>query len=139
MWILAALPGALAPGKARRPQPGIPHDSESLSCLTVLMICNSAAGEIGSEKRSPFLKLQNLLFNLIAPRVQISYKFQWFFNDSEMHPKKSLRTRLALWFDFMFFSLCSKCFINACKHHFLGSNNLTKSCFSSCKKTQKHL
>ncbi len=60
--------------------------------LRVLIICNSTAGEIGSEKRSPFLKLQNLLFNLIAPRVQNSYKNQLFFNDSENHLKSSLRT-----------------------------------------------
>ena len=62
--------------------------------LRVLIICNIATGEIGSEKRSPFLKLQNLLFNLIAPRVQMCYKFQLFFNDSENHIKSSLRTGL---------------------------------------------
>jgi len=60
--------------------------------LRVLNICNISTGEIGSEKRSPFLKLQNLLFTLIAPRVQNSYKNQLFFIDSENHIKSSLRT-----------------------------------------------
>ena len=60
--------------------------------LRVLNICNIATGEIGSEKRSPFLKLQNLLFKLIAPRVRNSYKNQLFFIDSENHIKSSLRT-----------------------------------------------
>ena len=41
-----------------------------------------------------FLKLSNLLFNLLAPRSQFSYKSQLFFNDSENHIKSSLRTRL---------------------------------------------
>ena len=62
--------------------------------LSVLIICNSAAGEIGSEKRSPFLKLSNSLFNLIAPRSQFSYKTQLFFYNSENHIKYSLRTCL---------------------------------------------
>ena len=64
--------------------------------LTVLNICNSTAGEIGSEKCSPFLQLSNLLFDLITPRSQFLYKSPLFFNDSEKHIKSSLRTRLAL-------------------------------------------
>ena len=66
----------------------------ALLSLRVLIICNSAAREIGSEKRPLFLKLSNLLFNLIAPRFQFSYKTQLFFNNSENHRKSSLRTRL---------------------------------------------
>ena len=62
--------------------------------LRVLIICNSAAKEIGSEKRPLFLKLSNWLFNLIAARSRFSYKTQLFFNNSENHRKSSLRTRL---------------------------------------------
>ena len=47
--------------------------------LRVLIICNSAAREIGSEKRPLFLKLSNSLFNLIAARSRFSYKTQLFF------------------------------------------------------------
>ena len=71
-----------------------PLDSKSLSGLSVLIICNSAAKEIGSEKRPLFLKLSNWLFNLIAARSRFSYKTQLFFNNSENHIKSSLRTRL---------------------------------------------
>ena len=63
--------------------------------LRVLIICNSAAEEIGAETCPPFLHLSNLLFNLIAARSQFPYKTQCFFNDSENHIKSSLRTRLA--------------------------------------------
>ena len=38
--------------------------------LRVLILCNSAAREIGSEKCSPFLHLSNLLFNLVAFRSE---------------------------------------------------------------------
>ena len=64
--------------------------------LTVLNICNTTAGEFGSENCSPFLQLSNLLFDLIAPRSQLSYESPLFFNDSEKHIKSSVRTRLAL-------------------------------------------
>ena len=40
--IWAALPGAPAPGKARRPQQCIPHDSQSLPCSK----SNTETGEI---------------------------------------------------------------------------------------------
>ena len=96
--------GGLAGGRVRsRNSRGIPKKKScslntGLPGLTVLIICNSTAGEIGSEKRPPYLELSNLLFNLIAPRVQFSYKSQLFFNDSENHIKSSLRTRLALFF-----------------------------------------
>ena len=70
------------------------NESWSLSSLRVLIICNSAAKEIGSEKRPLFLKLSNSLFNLIAARSQFSYKTQLFFNNSENHRKSSFRTRL---------------------------------------------
>ena len=90
--------GGLAGGRVRaRNSRGIPKKKSCIlstdPVFRVLIICNSTAGEIGSEKRPPYLELSNLLFNLIAPRVQFSYKSQLFFNDSENHIKSSLRTR----------------------------------------------
>jgi hypothetical protein len=96
------LMGGLAGGRVRsRNRRGIPKKrsrsrNTAVPGLTVLNICNSTAGEICSEKCSPFLQLSNLLFDLITPRSQFSYKSPLFFNDSEKHIKSSLRTRLAL-------------------------------------------
>ena len=89
--------GGLAGGRVRsRNRRGIPKKKSCslnpLPGLRVLIICNSAAKEIGSEKRPLFLKLSNSLFNLIAARSQFSYKTQLFFNNSENHRKSSLRT-----------------------------------------------
>ena len=119
--------GGLAGGRVRsRKSRGIPKkrssSRHSFPGSSVLNICNISTGEIGSEKRSPFLKLQNLLFNLIAPRVQNSYKNQLFFIDSEKHIKSSLRTS------------SKKNFKNDSKN-----NEILKSIvFSNRWKTQKH-
>ena len=40
------------------------YDSESLFCLRVLIICNIATGEIGSENRPPPGCCKNLIFAL---------------------------------------------------------------------------
>ena len=85
--------GGSAPGRVHSPPRLFQDMTRRAFRLRVLRICNSTAGEIGSEKRPPYLELSNLLFNLIAPRVQFSYKSQLFFNDSENHIKSSLRTR----------------------------------------------
>ena len=72
--------GGLAGGRVRSIcKRGIPKKKScslntAVPGLTVLNICNSTAGEIGSEKCSPFIQLSNLLFDLITHRSQFSYK-----------------------------------------------------------------
>ena len=67
--------------------------------LRVLTIYNTTPGEILSSD-GPFFFLQNSLFDLITRCSRFYHKFQWFFNDSEIHfliPKNHLEKSHFFW------------------------------------------